>query len=192
MLNVRKVFLLLVICATREVQIVNVVLFPLSTLFPGYVCKQSKNTLFVITSNLILGIIWYKLEFPKSLPTWVCIHKLMCSHAEPQMLSGVPPPAQTYPWATILSEVYLLWHGHNHGHRCFEVYLPALAWPQSLWGVLLLHRLIHRSQSLWLEFTLELQPVQYSSTESSSHALAICQPRHIATAVIKMFPGTAQ
>ncbi|GAB0203337.1 zinc finger protein 462-like [Grus japonensis] len=42
------------------------------------------------------------------------------------------------------------------------------------------------SQSLRLEFTLEFQPVQ-----DSSDALAISQPRHIAIAVIKMFPGTA-
>ncbi|KAJ7402073.1 hypothetical protein BTVI_89735 [Pitangus sulphuratus] len=44
-----------------------------------------------------------------------------------------------------------------------------------------------RSQSLRLKFALEFQPVR-----NSSNALAICQPQHIAMAVIKMFPGTAE
>lgn len=39
MLNIRKVFLLLVICAIRQVQTVNVMLLPVSTLLVGYVYK---------------------------------------------------------------------------------------------------------------------------------------------------------
>ena len=106
------------------------------------------------------------------------------------MLQGVPSPEWNYHCATIPSEVYLLWHRHNHSHRCFEMYL--------LWcGLTHIYRhfgvscsqcgLIHRSQSLRLKFTLKFQPVQYSS-----NALAICQPRCMAIAVIIMFPGTAE
>jgi len=69
--------------------------------------------------------------------------------------------------------VYLLWRG--------------LIQSQTLLGVLLPGGLIHRSQSLQLEFTLEFQPVEYSSD-----ALAICQPSHMATAVIKTLPGITQ
>ncbi|KAK4828439.1 hypothetical protein QYF61_026596 [Mycteria americana] len=50
--------------------------------------------------------------------------------------------------------------------------VPALAWAypqlQMPQGVLLPHGLIHRSQSLLLEFTLEFQPDQYSSTEAAA------------------------
>lgn len=64
---------------------------------------------------------------------------------------------------------------------CFRDY-PAPAWAHPGDG--------HSSHSLWLELT-------ESSLSSSAHrhtsdALAICQPRHIPRAVIKMCPGTAQ
>lgn len=58
-------------------------------------------------------------------------------------------------------EMHLLWHGLIQGHRCLK-------------GVQLPHGLTHRSQALPLEFTLEFQPVQNSST--AAVALAICQP----------------
>ena len=45
------------------------------------------------------------------------------NYPQPQMLRGVPSPVWTYPWATIPSEVDLLWHRHNPGHRRFEMYL---------------------------------------------------------------------
>ncbi|KAK4806397.1 hypothetical protein QYF61_016247 [Mycteria americana] len=48
-----------------------------------------------------------------------------------------------------------------------------------------------RSQSLRLEFTPEFQLV-VQQHRNSSDALAICQPRRKAIAVIKMFPGTAE
>lgn len=98
--------------------------------------------------------------------------------------------AGTYPGATFLSEVYLLQHRHNHGHRHVKMYL--------LWhGLVHGHRRIRVSCSMWthpqvthcpfdFKLTLELQPVQYCS-----NALAICQPRRTAIAVIRMFPGTA-
>lgn len=71
---------------------------------------------------------------------------------------GVPAIAQIQPWAQALWD------------------LPELAWAYSqlqmwLWirqAVLLLHRFIHWSQSLQLEFRLEFQPVQYSSTETAA------------------------
>ena len=62
----------------------------------------------------------------------------------------------TYPWATVPSEVYLLWHRHNHGHRRFEVYL--------LW-----HGLIHGHRC----FTVSCSHVDSSTGHSpfnlSSH-----------------------
>lgn len=56
-------------------------------------------------------------------------------------------------------------------------------------GFVLHSGLLHRSQSLGLKFTLEFQPVQYSST-GAQMALSTLQPRHFAMAVTKMFPGT--
>ena len=45
------------------------------------------------------------------------------TYPQPQRLRGVPSPAWTYAWATSPSEVELLQHRHNHGHRRFEIYL---------------------------------------------------------------------
>ncbi|KAK4820044.1 hypothetical protein QYF61_017857 [Mycteria americana] len=104
------------------------------------------------------------------------------------------PYAWTYPWATIPSEVYLLRHRHNHGHRRFEMYL--------LWhGLIHGHRHSGCPAPMWTHPQVTVPstkvhtgvpacPVQQHG--NSSDALAICQPRRMAIAVIKMFPGTAE
>ena len=71
-------------------------------------------------------------QFIQSLAALVSIHSFYgyplwgapaWPHAQPLMLQGVPSPAWTSPCATIPSEVYLLWHRHNHTHRHFKMHL---------------------------------------------------------------------
>lgn len=128
-------------------------------------------------------------------PSWAYPqpHPLADSSTTSSTATGVASPARTYPWATIPSEVQLLCHRLSHGHRCCQMFLPWHGFnpgPQMPQGVQLPHGLTHRSQALPLEFPLEFQPVQNGSRAAA--ALAICQPRHIARAVIKLFPGTAE
>lgn len=65
--------------------------------------------------------------------------------------------------------VYLLWCAHNHGHRCFEVYVFPCGCTSC--------------------FTLEFQPVLVQQHTKNSKALIDCQPRQ---ELIKMIPVTAE
>ncbi|GAB0176345.1 hypothetical protein GRJ2_000099700 [Grus japonensis] len=59
-------------------------------------------------------------------------------------------------------------------------------------GVLLPRGLIHRSQSLLTRAHTGVPACPVQQHRNSSDALAICQPRRITIAVIRMFPGTAR
>lgn len=59
-------------------------------------------------------------------------------------LWGEPSPVWVYPWATVPSEVLLVWHRHNHSHRHFEMHL--------LWrGLIHCHRCCRVSPPAWTQ-----------------------------------------
>lgn len=92
------------------------------------------------------------------------VHLLQCGfiHSHQCLMCMLPSPAWAYSWPTIPAEVCLQWHRHTP--RCFEMYQLSCGLIQMLWGVLLLHGLVHSSWSCGLDFTVEFQPVQYRTT----------------------------
>lgn len=124
--------------------------------------QYRKNTIFHNCFKFNFRFSWYKLEIPKSFPSWACIHKLMRSHAQPQMLQNEPSSARAYPWATVPLDSHLLQQGRNNSHRCL--------------GVSCSHADPSTGQSLRLEFTLEFHPVQYCSTETAAMPWTAASP----------------
>lgn len=122
------------------------------------------------------------------------VHLLQCGfiHSHQCLMCMLPSPAWAYSWPTIPAEVCLQWHRHTP--RCFEMY-------QLLCGLIHGHRCFGVSCSC-MDSSIARGRVdltsQWSSSLSSiepqecSDALALCHLRHVAMAVIKMFPDVAE
>ncbi|KAK4807227.1 hypothetical protein QYF61_024347, partial [Mycteria americana] len=139
----------------------------------------------------------------KLAPTW--------PHAQPLMLQDVPAAAWTSSTATDASRCTCCSMDFIHSHRCFEAHLiqrGLILGPQSLQSYtccgtdITMATDVSRYTCSGMGLSMGLSspstrahtgvpacPVQQH--RNSSDALAICQPRRKAIAVIKVFPGTA-
>lgn len=115
---------------------------------------------------------------------WSCIHcslHLLAFWSRPQGFMGqwtlplTPAPDWDCPlvvvppdtcWVCFIHShrcLEVFWHGLVNGHRCCKVYL-------------LLCGLIHRSQSLWLEFSLEFQLLPFSTVPRNGSEVLFANP----------------